>query len=144
MVPSRQTSLNKMNMFYKSLLMNRVYKDDALPGIIYPLLRLGLVSPHFQNMVNDHYQLRLNMFSPRAYDLGQIAYTLTCSHVFGDDRPREIITYWRRPTDEEGKYNDKSKFFRVCYRIVFADAEITDVSHADYEQISLATIVLDK
>ena len=66
--------------------------------------------------------------------LETITHTLTCPHIFGDDEPHEIVTYWKDP-------DTGPTYYSVCYRIVVDGREFTDISG---KQLPYATIVLDR
>ncbi len=81
----------------------------------------------------------------RTLDLLEITYRFTCRHVFGDDEPHEIVTYWRKPTGwNEDWIGQRLDYYRTCYRVVVDGQEFTDISYTDSEICSYATIVLDR
>ncbi|MDR2146347.1 MAG: hypothetical protein LBE91_07810 [Tannerella sp.] len=60
---------------------------------------------------------------------------LTCPYVFGDDKEREIVTFWEA--------DDLERPDMVCYRIEFDGEEITGITHI-FNYLYEATIILDR
>ena len=92
----------------------------------------------YRNARNGRNQLQIEMKSPTE-DIGleTITYTLTCQHVFTDNAAHEIVTFWREPSTGPNYYS-------VCCKVVVDGKEFTDISYANHEQQSFATIVLDR
>ena len=92
----------------------------------------------FWEAMGDFYHLMIISHSRQLDDVEKLVFRLTCPYVFGDYNAHDIVTYWR---ESYGKNMTKGK---ACYRIEFEDKEITEISYAQYEQLSFATIVIDK
>ncbi len=69
--------------------------------------------------------------------LETINYTLKCPHIFGDDAPHKIITYWELPLGDDSWYSS-------CYKVEIDGKEFNDITYARGKQLSFATIVLDR
>ena len=91
-----------------------------------------------QNARNGHNLVSVRM-STLSDDtkLGEITYTLTLPHIFGDSDAHEIVTYWCDPSTGPSYYS-------VCYKVEIDGKEFTDIAYANYQQMSVATIVLDR
>lgn len=120
-------------------------------GVVYddpdPTPEMILVTPGIIDDVSlDYYALYLDAPVDRGLDLmEQLTYTLTCPHLFGDNEPHEIVTYWRKPTGwNQNWVTERRDAYRTCYRVDVDGKESTDIAHASSEQLSLATIVLDR
>ena len=87
---------------------------------------------------DDNYLLGINMPVLREHPEEMITYTLTCPQLFGDDVEHEIVTYWTKET------RSLQQDIMKCSRVVIDGREITDISYANDEQVSIATIVLDR
>jgi hypothetical protein len=67
----------------------------------------------------------------------KIIYTLTCPHIFGDEEPHEIVTYWRPSSNGDD-------LEAVCYRVECDGKEFTDNISYGRSEASYVTIVLDR
>ncbi|MDR2894919.1 MAG: hypothetical protein LBU97_05605 [Alistipes sp.] len=104
----------------------------------YPDLALG--HPIINDMLGvEREVLEIRISSAPWYEgyVDEITYTLTCPHIFGDEAAHEIVTYWRDPSDTPTHY-------RFCYRVVVDGVEYTDIEYAGGQQVSYATITLDR
>ena len=68
----------------------------------------------------------------------KLVFQFTCPYVFGDNEVHNIVTFWKR------KRSNRPTSDNPCYRIEFDGKVITGITHKDYNQLSLATIVLDR
>ena len=64
-----------------------------------------------------------------------ITIKLKCHYLFGDNVVHEIVTLWEKPTI--GVYSK-------CYRIKFGGKEFTEIIYENYNQYSIATVILEK
>jgi len=52
-------------------------------------------------------------------DMKKIIYRLSCPYVFGDEKVRELATYWNVPKITKSE----TQFYAECYRIEFEGKE---------------------
>ena len=118
------------------------WKPEPQPGVI-----LAEHAPTlFLETEKDDYYFILRSSSVNWRDFGEervyfpfsekLTFELTCPYVFGDDAVHEIITYWK-----EGNVSTCSC---LCYCIELEGKEYTQITHAQYDQSSVATIILDR
>ncbi len=114
-------------------------REDPYPKLTFsaprenPTPGLGSSPPY-----DGYYLLGISMTTtPKHKGLSTITYTLTCPHVFGDEAAHEIVTYWRKPSSGRS-------YYRACYRVEVDGREFTDITYASGEQLSFATIVLER
>ena len=91
----------------------------------------------FWEAMGGYYRLWMWTHSKIEDNVKKLIFRITCPYIFGDDQAHDIVTYWRK--SDKNRANGKA-----CYRIEFEGKEVTDISYADYEQMSFATIVLDR
>ena len=65
-----------------------------------------------------------------------LIFKISCAYIFGNDAEHEIVTYWKK-----GREITNS---RICYRIELEGKEFTEITYLWQNQMSKATIILDK
>ena len=98
---------------------------------------LTLIKPNYGEWNSSKgYYLNFSTSSVKKDNVEMLTFKLSCPYVFGDNSTHEIVTYWRKSNVPKGTVK--------CYRIVFDGKEINEITYENYEQISLAKIVLDR
>jgi hypothetical protein len=107
----------------------------------YP--ELVLIPPH-NSPAPPYYSVEIALgCSSVDQKLETITYTLTCPHIFGDDDPHEIVSYWTNSTIKHRFYKDNNS---QCYQVDIDGREISDIYHlGNYDSgRALVTIALDR
>lgn len=128
----------KPELYTMGVIFGRECEDGRAPMYKTPDAIYDRQSPVLGLVVADgKYYLNLRQFSVKSKKClvfeRTISFKLTCPYVFGDDKEREIVTFWETN-------NVKSI---SCYRIKLGNQEITDIIH-EFNGLHKATIILDR
>ena len=149
MFPTVNPDLYKLEVIFPDGFLNP-WKPDPQPGVILaervPQLYVVTDYAEFLETGNDDYYFWLESQSVKwIMDEAErlclpfpkmLTFELTFPNLFGDDAVHEIVTFWK-----EGNGPTNSC---LCYRIELDGKEYTQIAHQKLNQISVATIILDR
>ena len=113
------------------------HEPDAFvekPVVLHPCLEYVIVEGVYYLVFFPHISYGRHEGTPPA---PEITYRLTCPTIFGDDEVHQIITYWKPP-------HQTFNIHQKCYRIVYSDIDISDITVDKYDHLYYATIQLEK